>query len=143
MEPATTQVWAEILTDRKFANAITSAPTPPPANPFFRRFFGEPFKPVGPEGTVEMDAERAFVGKHSPRVKLDSSEPHGIRQSRLRIGGGKAYEGAISSGRRSQRQDHCSFGLGSWRRRLANDHDPFACPRIQEVSVQVHSRRRH
>src|ERR1035437_4976576 len=45
MEPATTQVWAEMLTDRKFANAITSAPTPPPANPFFRRFFGEPFKP--------------------------------------------------------------------------------------------------
>src|SRR5580692_7757501 len=43
MEPATTQVWAEILTDRKFANAINSAATPPPANPFFRRFFGEPF----------------------------------------------------------------------------------------------------
>jgi hypothetical protein len=64
MEPATTQVWAEVLTDRKFANAITSAPTPAPANPFFRRFFGEPFKPVGPEGTVEMDAERAYVGKH-------------------------------------------------------------------------------
>jgi alpha-N-arabinofuranosidase len=95
MEPATTQVWAEVLTDRKFANAITSAPTPPPANPFFPRFFGEPFKPVGPEGTVEMDAERAYVGKHSPRVKLDPSEPHGIRQSRLRIGGGKAYEGRL------------------------------------------------
>jgi hypothetical protein len=95
MEPATTQLWAEILTDRKFANAITSAPTPPPANPFFRRFFGEPFKPVGPEGTVEMDAERAYVGKHSPRVKLDSSQPHGIRQSRLRIGGGKTYEGRL------------------------------------------------
>ncbi len=73
MEPATTQVWAEVLTDRKFANAITSAPTPLPTNPFFRRFFGEPFKPVGPEGTVEMDTERPFVGKHSPRVKLDSS----------------------------------------------------------------------
>ncbi len=95
MEPATTQVWAEVLTDRKFANAITSAPTPPPANPFFRRFFGEPFKPVGPEGTVEMDAERAYVGKHSPRVKLDSSEPHGIRQNRLRISGGKTYEGRV------------------------------------------------
>lgn len=52
LEPATTQVWAEILTDRKFANPITSTPTPAPANPFFRRFFGEPFKPVGPEGTV-------------------------------------------------------------------------------------------
>lgn len=95
MEPATTQVWAEILTDRKFVNAISSAPTPAPANPLFRRFFGEPFKPVGPEGTVEMDTVRPFVGNHSPRVKLDSSEPHGIRQSRLRVGGGKAYEGRV------------------------------------------------
>ena len=94
MEPATTQVWAEILTDRKFAKAITSAPTPVPTNPFFRRFFGEPFKPVGPEGTVDMDAERPYVGKHSPRIKLDSSEPHGIRQSRLRVGG-KPYEGRV------------------------------------------------
>jgi alpha-N-arabinofuranosidase len=95
IEPATTQVWAEVLTDRKFANAITSAPTPPPANPFFRRFFGEPFKPVGPEGTVDMDTERPFVGRHSPRVKLHSAEPHGIRQSRLRVGANKAYEGRI------------------------------------------------
>jgi alpha-L-arabinofuranosidase len=94
MEPATTQVWAEVLTDRKFANAITSAPTPAPSNSFFRRM-GEPFKPVGPEGTVEMDTTRPFVGKHSPRVKLDASEPHGIRQSKLRIGGGKAYEGRV------------------------------------------------
>jgi alpha-L-arabinofuranosidase len=95
MEPATTQVWAEVLTDRKFANAISSAPTPPPANPFFRRFFGEPFKPVGPEGTVEMDTERPFVGRHSPRVKLDSAEPRGIRQSRLRVGANKRYEGRV------------------------------------------------
>jgi alpha-L-arabinofuranosidase len=95
MEPATTQLWAEILTDRKFANLITSAPTPTPANPFFRRFFGEPFKPVGPEGTVEMDTERPFVGRHSPRVKLDSTEPRGIRQSRLRVGANKPYEGHV------------------------------------------------
>jgi alpha-N-arabinofuranosidase len=94
MEPATTQVWAEVLTDRKFANAITSAPTPASGNSFFRRF-GEPFKPVGPEGTVEMDTVRPFVGKHSPRVKLESSEPRGLRQSRLRVGGGKAYEGRV------------------------------------------------
>lgn len=96
MEPATTQVWAEVLTDRKFANAITSAPTPLPTNPFFRRFFGEPFKPVGPEGTVEMDTERPFAGKHSLRVKLDGSEPRGIGQSRLRIGGNKQYEGRVA-----------------------------------------------
>jgi alpha-N-arabinofuranosidase len=96
MEPATTQVWAEILTDRKFANPITSAaPAAVSANSFFRRFLGEPFKPVGQEGTVEMDSVRPFVGKHSPRVKLDATEPHGIRQSKLRLAGGKACEGYV------------------------------------------------
>jgi alpha-L-arabinofuranosidase len=95
MEPATTQVWSEILTDRKFANAITSAPTPAPTNPFFRRFAGEPFKPVGPEGVVDMDTHRPYVGKHSPRVKLHASEPRGIRQSKLRISGSKAYVGRV------------------------------------------------
>jgi alpha-N-arabinofuranosidase len=41
-----------------------------------------------------MDTAHPYVGKHSPRIKLDSSEPHGIRQSKLRIGG-KAYEGHV------------------------------------------------
>jgi alpha-L-arabinofuranosidase len=96
MEPATTRVWAEMLTDRKFANPITSAATPaPPANSPMRRFFTEPFKPVGPAGTVEMDTARPFVGKHSPRVKLDGSEPHGIQQSGLRLARGKSYVGRV------------------------------------------------
>jgi alpha-N-arabinofuranosidase len=94
MEPATTRVWAEMLTDRKFANPITSA-VPPPTNSFFRRFLGDPFKPVGPEGTVEMDTERPFVGKHSPRIRLGGSEPHGIQQSRLRLGRGRSYVGRV------------------------------------------------
>src|ERR1035437_3535338 len=47
MEPATTNVWAEMLTDRKFANPITDAvPAAMPTNSFSRRFLGEPFKPV-------------------------------------------------------------------------------------------------
>ena len=37
IKPATTQVWAEMLTDRKFANPVTDA-APPPTNSFFRRF---------------------------------------------------------------------------------------------------------
>lgn len=94
MEPATTRVWAEMLTDRKFANPITNA-APPPTNSFFLRFLGEPFKPVGPEGTVEMDTVRPFVGKHSPRIKLDGSEPRGIQQSKLRLGRGRSYVGRI------------------------------------------------
>lgn len=95
MEPATTRVWAEMLADRKFANPVTDAAPPAPANPFFRRFMGEPFKPVGPAGTVEMDTVRPFVGRHSPRVTVDGSEPRGIRQSKLRLGRGKSYTGRV------------------------------------------------
>jgi alpha-L-arabinofuranosidase len=96
MEPATTRVWAEMLTDRKFANPITRAAAPaPPINSPIRRFFGEPFQPVGPAGTVEMDTVRPFVGEHSPRVKLDGSEPHGIQQSGLRLARGKSYSGRV------------------------------------------------
>ena len=96
MEPATTNVWAEMLTDRKFAKPVVAAtPASASANSGFFRFWGEPFRPVGPEGTVEMDTVKPFVGEHSPRVKLDGSEPHGIQQSKLRLGGGKTYEGRI------------------------------------------------
>ncbi len=93
-EPATTQVWAEMLIDRKFANPVTAAATMTQPTGF-RRFRGEPFRTVGPEGTVEMDTERPFVGAHSPRVRLDGAEPRGIRQSGLRLGGGRAYEGRV------------------------------------------------
>ena len=94
MEPATTQVWAEMLIDRKFANPITEAPaTAQPGG--FGRFPGQPFRPVGPEGTVEMDTVRPFVGAHSPRVRLAGGEARGIRQSGLRLGRGRAYVGRV------------------------------------------------
>ncbi|HEV2325168.1 MAG TPA: hypothetical protein VGS10_14550, partial [Terracidiphilus sp.] len=94
MEPATTRAWAEMLTDRKFANPITNA-APPATNSFFRRFMGEPWKPIGPEGTVEMDTMNPFVGAHSPRIRLDGSQPRGIQQGGLRVGRGRSYEGRI------------------------------------------------
>lgn len=94
MEPATTRVWAEMLTDRKFANPIRSAEAPP-VNSIFSRFAGEPFKPMGPESGVEMDTVRPFVGQHSPRVTLAGSEPRGIQQSKLRVARGKRYVGRV------------------------------------------------
>jgi len=97
MEPATTSVWSEMLSDRKFAAPVVDAqPQAAPANtpPGFR-FRGEPFRPVGPEGTVEMDTVRPFVGKHSPRVKLGGSDPRGIQQTKLRVVNGKVYEGRV------------------------------------------------
>jgi alpha-N-arabinofuranosidase len=98
MEPATTRAWSEMLTDRKFATPVVVAPPAragAPAGGMMGRFGGDPFRPVGPAGTVEMDTVRPFVGKHSPRVKLDGVEPHGIQQSRLRLGRGKAYVGRV------------------------------------------------
>lgn len=96
MEPATTAVWAEMLSDRKFAKPVV--PPPPaseqPASGFFR-FRGEPFRPVGPAGTVDMDTKNPFVGKHSPRVKISGSEPCGIQQSKLRVAKGKALVGRV------------------------------------------------
>lgn len=94
MEPATTRVWAEMLTDRKFANAITNAPAAP-VNPFFRRFAGEPWRPVGPEAAVTMDMHEPFVGAQSPRITLDGSAARGIQQAGLRMRGGHGYEGRI------------------------------------------------
>ena len=96
MEPATTRVWAEMLNDRKFAHAITNA-APPKVNSFFRRFMGQPWKPVGPEGSVKMDTARPFVGAQSPRIQLDGSAPRGIQQSGLRMAGGRLMKaGSIS-----------------------------------------------
>jgi alpha-N-arabinofuranosidase len=94
MEPATTFVWAEMLSDRKFANAITSAP-PAPVNPFFRRFAGEPWRPIGPQESVQMDSADPFVGAHSPRISLNGSEPRGIQQGGLRVGSGRGYVGRV------------------------------------------------
>jgi Alpha-L-arabinofuranosidase len=94
MEPATTGVWSEVLSDRKFCLPIVPAPaTPPPAMGGFRRR-GEPFRPVGSAGTVEMDTVKPFVGKHSPRIKVSGSEPCGIAQSKLRLMA-KPYTGHV------------------------------------------------
>jgi alpha-L-arabinofuranosidase len=96
MEPATTSVWAEMLSDRKFAKPVVAAkPAAAAASGGFFRFRGEPFRPVGPEGTVEMDTVKPFVGKHSPRVKLSGSEPCGIQQSKLSVVKGKALDGRV------------------------------------------------
>jgi alpha-N-arabinofuranosidase len=99
MEPATTSVWAEMLSDRKFSRPVVSAQpaaaAPPAGAPAGFRGFREPFRPIGPDGTVEMDAVRPFVGKHSPRVKLAGVGPCGIQQSGLRLVKGKACDGHV------------------------------------------------
>lgn len=94
MEPATTRVWAEMLADRKFARSVTDT-TPPPSGFNTGRNAMQSWKPVGSAGTVEMDTIKPFVGEHSPRIRLDSTESRGIQQGGLRLGKGKSYEGRI------------------------------------------------
>src|SRR5690242_13598594 len=56
MEPATTQVWAEMLADRKFFNQINSKPAPVPTGGFGRRGPQRRWMPVGPDEFVGMDS---------------------------------------------------------------------------------------
>ncbi len=103
MEPATTRVWSEMLSDRKFGNAVVPASAaPPPARRgpggpggMMRRFGGDPFRPVGPADAVVMDTLKPFVNKHSPKIQLAGSEPRGIQASALRVAKGKSYTGRV------------------------------------------------
>jgi len=78
MEPATTQVWAEMLSDRKFFNEINSKPAASPAGGFGRRGPQRRWTPVGADEFVAMDSKNAYVGERSPRIRLEAATPHGI-----------------------------------------------------------------
>jgi len=90
-------LWAEMLDDRKFYFPITSqepaAPTRPQRNPM--RMQLRKWRRVGPDEAVVMDKVNPFVGDQSPRISLDPSTPHGIRQAGLALVSGKRYIGRI------------------------------------------------
>ena len=90
-------LWAEMLDDRKFYFPITAkdpeAPARTQGNPM--RMQLRKWRPVGPDDVVTMDKAKPFVGDQSPRIALDLSTPHGIRQSGLALVKGKKYTGHI------------------------------------------------
>ena len=90
-------LWAEMLDDRKFYFPIVSkdpeAPARPPGNPM--RMQLRKWLPVGPDEDVELDKVTPFVGDQSPRIELNASTPHGIRQAGLALVRGKKYTGRI------------------------------------------------
>jgi alpha-N-arabinofuranosidase len=89
-------LWAEMLDDRKFYFAINSKP-----DDETHRAGGFPgmqlrkWRPVGPDDVVAMDNVHPFVGDQSPRIALDASAPHGIRQTGLALVKGKKYVGHV------------------------------------------------
>jgi alpha-L-arabinofuranosidase len=90
-------VWAELLDDRKFYFPISSTDpqtaTRPQGNPM--RMQLRKWRPIGPDDTVAMDPDHPFVGEHSPRIQLDPSTAHGIRQAGFSLVNGKQYTGRI------------------------------------------------
>jgi alpha-N-arabinofuranosidase len=91
-------LWSEMLDDRKFYFPILSkepeaagrAQGGPMRNMQLRKWH-----PVGPNEVVVMDKAQPFVGDQTPRIQLDRSTPHGIRQSGLTLVKGKRYTGHI------------------------------------------------
>ena len=91
-------LWSEMLDDRKFYFPISSKVTEEPT-----RRAGPPFRmplrkwvPVGPDEVVVMDKDHPFVGEQSPRIELNTSTSHGIRQSGLALVKGQKYTCRIS-----------------------------------------------
>ncbi len=96
MEPATTRVWAEMLTDRKFVNEINSKPPVVPQTGFFRRRGSLPrWIPVGADEFVNMDKSNAYVGEWSPMIRLESTTPHGIGESGFSLRAHRDYTGRV------------------------------------------------
>ncbi|HTT62606.1 MAG TPA: hypothetical protein VMG35_12215 [Bryobacteraceae bacterium] len=90
-------LWSEMLDDRKFYDPISSQEpegASRAAGPF-RRFLPRKWRPAGPDAFVVMDKDHPFTGEQSPRIQLDASTPHGIRQSGLALAKGKRYTGRI------------------------------------------------
>jgi alpha-N-arabinofuranosidase len=97
-----TGVWSEMLVDRKFFYPVAvAAPTPPPVmgnaggNPRFNRKPTRWWTPVGGDRVVTMDTNSPYTGEHTPLVKLDAKEAHGLSESGIAVRKGKPYTGRI------------------------------------------------
>jgi len=91
-------LWSEVLDDRKFYFPIVSKDPESAVRAQGGGFRGmqlRKWRPVGPDEAVVMDKDKPFVGDQSPRIELDASAPHGIRQSNLALVKGKKYTGRI------------------------------------------------
>ncbi|MGB7844844.1 MAG: hypothetical protein WBL63_04455 [Candidatus Acidiferrum sp.] len=88
-------IWAEMLDDRKFYYPITSHPPAEPQGPSWRRVTLRHWTPIGADEFVAMDADHPYVGDHTPTVKLSSTEARGIQQAGLAVRKGKSYTGRV------------------------------------------------
>lgn len=84
--------WSEMLSDRKFFYPVNSSERLEPVN---RKRFVNRWRPVGPDECVTMDTKNAYVGEHSPCIRLEDQIVHGIQQTGLALRNGKSYTGRV------------------------------------------------
>jgi alpha-N-arabinofuranosidase len=89
-------LWAEMIDDRKFYGPILDAEPPPPSDPR-RAFLGRvrSWIRIGPADAVTLEKENAYVGEHSPLLRVNESYPVGFQQGGLALLKGKQYTGHI------------------------------------------------
>jgi alpha-N-arabinofuranosidase len=120
-------LWDELIDDRKFFFPINSQETPAPARQAggpFRGMALRKWRPVGPDEVVTMDKEQPFVGDQSPRITLDASTPHGIKQTGFSLVNGKQYNGRIWLRGTTGTKVNVTLNWGSG----ADDHQTIAIP---------------
>jgi alpha-N-arabinofuranosidase len=88
-------VWAEMLEDRKFFNPITSKAPEPPPGPAWRRPVLRRWTPVGGDDVVAIDMKAPYTGDHTPLIKVEASQAHGVAQTGLAVRKDKTYTGRI------------------------------------------------
>jgi alpha-N-arabinofuranosidase len=91
-------LWSEMLDDRKFYFPIEpeeAQPAAPAQGGPFRNMQLRKWHPLGHAESVVMDKVQPFVGEQSPRIEVDASTAHGIRQSGFALIKGKRYTGHI------------------------------------------------
>jgi len=86
-------IWAEMLEDRKFYFPVTAdyAPYRSLKDTAFPVVGSSPWQLIGPSEGVTMVKEDAFVGDHSPRLRVRA----GLRQRDLGIVQGRDYTGYV------------------------------------------------
>jgi alpha-N-arabinofuranosidase len=90
-------MWAEMLDDRKFYYGILEKEEPKPDPSDFRASMAyiRKWTAIGSVSDITLDKTNAYVGEHSPAIKLSASTPNGIAQSKISLIGGKSYTGRI------------------------------------------------
>ena len=138
-------IWAEMLEDRKFY-------FPVPADTEIWRLTREqarvlaasPWKVAGPQGTVEMVKQDAFVGDHSPQINAPGAGTAvGIYQEELGLVKGRAYVGYLyvaAEGKVAPVTDQSVLGPGRCGQGRA--HDQVGRRQVYQGCLQVHRRSR-